>query len=271
MNKSIFIICFFTFLIHLTESSVYCMRLAGIRTRRIAISMSFVTSALIVSRLSNMFQAPLLGSLVDKSVRLSPLTALPHLELTFRLVIFCGFLGSLLGSFLAPTSITLFSHTIRHFQNHGSMPRMILSAFKPSNIIRICKSFRAPKLAALKTISFTNIPKTFLIMNMLVTAIYTIGVLCSLLASAYLPDMRATANQLSGIVNGLATILLTLFVDPSGARITDEAFHNIRPENDVRSVVFGLQMGRLIGTLLIAQIFFMPFTKYIVWVTRLLN
>ena len=47
--------------------------------------------------------------------------------------------------------------------------------------------------------------KQFLILNAFVTAIYTIGVLCALLAGAYLPQYRATAIQLSGIVNGIAT------------------------------------------------------------------
>lgn len=90
------------------------------------------------------------------------------------------------------------------------------------------------------------------------------------MAGAYIPEMRSTANQLSGIINGMATILFTLFVDPSGARITDQAMHNIRPESDVKSVVVFLQLGRLLGIFLIAQLFFNPFYHYIMWVTRLL-
>ena len=88
------------------------------------------------------------------------------------------------------------------------------------------------------------------------TAIYTIGVLCSLLAGAYLPELRATAIQLSGIVNGIATILFALIVDPSGARITDQAAQGERPESDVKSVVFFLICGRLLGTLILAQFFY---------------
>ena len=37
---TLLIICFFTFLIHISETVAYCMRLAGIRTKQIAIAMS---------------------------------------------------------------------------------------------------------------------------------------------------------------------------------------------------------------------------------------
>ena len=42
----------------------------------------------------------------------------------------------------------------------------------------------------------------------------------------------------------------------------------VRPESDVKSVVFFLQTGRLLGTLVIAQLAFVPFTYYIIWFTR---
>lgn len=265
--NSVYIICFFTFAIHFSETIVYGMRLAGIRTRQIAISMSFVTSSLIVSRLSNMFQAPLLGSLVDKSILVLNANAGVQLEHLFRLFIFSGFIGSLIGAIFTPSAVAIFGFAIRDFQYHGSLPKVFFKLIKPKNTLKVFRMIRLPKLSMLKTISLENIPKTFLVMNMMVTSIYAIGVLCALLASAYLPDMRATANQLSGIVNGLATIMLTLFVDPSGARITDQAFHKKRPENDVKSVIFYLQMGRLFGVLIISQLLLKPLTNYIIWVT----
>ena len=59
-----------------------------------------------------------------------------------------------------------------------------------------------------------------------------------------------------------------MFVDPSGARITDQAIHGNRTESDVKSVVFYLQMGRLVGTLIFTQLLFLPLTKYIMIVTK---
>jgi hypothetical protein len=268
MSHPVLFVCVFTFLIHVTESLAYCMRLAGVKTKKIAIALSFVTSTLLVSRLSNMFQAPLLGSMVDKTTKIGTDAALYALEMDFRVVIFAAFLGSAAGAFLGPTVVNFFSAAITHFQKNGSVPRVVVFALKPRNIVKMFRSFRLPTLSMLSDISLKNIPKQFLIINVCVTSIYTIGVLCSLLAGAYLPELRSTASQLSGIVNGLATIMFTLFVDPSGARITDGAVNGERPVSDVKSVVFFLQMGRIFGTLILSQLLFKPFAIYIMWATK---
>ncbi|MDA1353677.1 MAG: DUF2837 family protein [bacterium] len=262
------LICGFTFLIHLTESSVYSMRLAGVKTRQVAIALSFITSALLISRLSNMGQAPLLGVMVDQAVELGTQAAVLNLVMSFRLVVFAAFLGTLLGVLFTPTTVRLLGKLIMRFLDNGSLPRTVAMAILPRYWKGLWQCVRLPRFSMLRDISLANLPKQFLIMNVIVTAIYTIGVLCALLAGAMMPDLRATAIQLSGIVNGIATILLATIVDPAGARITDQAIHGGRPQSDVKSVVVFLLLGRLLGTLVLAQLFLMPLTHYIMWVTR---
>ena len=271
MNTPLITVCFFTFAIHTTESIAYSMRLAGVRTKQIAIAMAFVTSTLLISRLSNMFQAPFLGVMVDTAILNPTDTSLHLLEMQFRLVILSAFFGALFGAFLTPTAVVLFRKAILHFGETGSIPRLVFRALKPKNIVAIFKTFRLPKLSSLHSISAKNLPKTFLLFNVAVTSVYVIGVMCSLLAGAYMPEFRSTAIQLSGIVNGLATIMFTIFVDPPGARITDQALNNVRPEDDVRSVVFFLQCGKMLGTLILAQLLFRPMTLYIITVTKLIK
>ena len=271
VSQSLVFICFFTFIIHMTEALAYCMRLAGVRSKQIAIAMAFVTSTLLVSRLSNMFQAPLLGLMVDNAIIANTQTALNLLEAQFRIIILFAFLGALVGGLLTPTAVYLFGKAISHFQHTGSIPRLVIHGLKPRNFIKIIKSFRRPRLSSLRTISLKSIPKGFLIFNVFVTSIYVIGVLCSLLAGAYFPEYRSTAIQLSGIVNGMATIMFTIFVDPPGARVTDQAVNGVRKEDDVRSVVFFMQMGKLIGIFVFAQLFLWPFSNYIMFVTRLIK
>jgi hypothetical protein len=113
-----------------------------------------------------------------------------------------------------------------------------------------------------------HIPKLFLILNVLMVSIYCVGVLASLLAAAILPEYRATASQLSGIVNGMATIMLALLVDPTSAHITDQAVRGKRDINDVRTVVFFLLCGRLLGSMLLAQLMLAPAANYIVFATQ---
>ena len=255
-------------MIQMTETLAYCLRLAGIRTKQIAIALSFVTSTLLISRLSNMFQAPLLGTLVDSAVMKGDAASILQLEQGFRVIIFAGFLGVFIGAFLTPTALVLFKKMILRFKKKGSLPGIMISAFYPPNTVKIIKAFKWPRLGGLKNVKLSRLPKFFLTMNIFVASIHAIGVLCSLLAGAYLPEIRSTANMLSGIVNGIATVLLTMIVDPSGARITDEAVHGHRPESDVKAVVFFLQMGKLFGLLIVAQLLIKPFTYYIMAVTR---
>jgi len=268
MNPVLFV-CVFTFLIHLSETLALSMRLAGVRTRQVATSISFVNASFLVSRMSNMFQAPLLGAMVDAAVN-------PHSALTpemlgtaFRWIIFAAFWGNLAGAFLTPTFARVFEKGIYIFEKEGSIPHLIFAAMKPRNMKLLIKSFRFPSPASLKGIRWNAIPHTFIYLNVAMVSIYAIGVLASLYAGAQLPAFRATAANLSGIVNGMATILLAIMVDPSGARIVDQAVQGKRPEADARSMVFFLISGRVVGTLLLSQLLFWPATTYIMAATRM--
>ena len=264
------IVCFFTFLIHLIECLALSMRLAGARTKQIATSLSFINVAFLIARLSNMFQAPLLGALVDQAVRFN--TAAELLG-GFRLILLAAFCGNLLGMIFTPSVSYILIKGIDIFARQGSIPRLILTALRPRNFFKIFSNLRLPSFSYFKGINYKAIPHTFIYLNILMVAIYAVGVLASLLAGAFLPEQRATAVQLSGIVNGLATIMLAIMVDPSGAHITDQVIHGKRPLNDVWTMVFFLQAGRLLATLILAQLILWPATRYIMivtgWITNL--
>ena len=150
---SFYIICFFTFCLHLSESLAYGMRISGIRTKQIAIALSFVSTTLLISRLSNMFQAPLLGSLADATIHVGTSSALTHFELAMRFVIFAAFLGSLVGALLTPTTVTLFEKAIYRFLAHGSLPKIFIECL--FEISRICFSLKLPtKSMIVKSFSF---------------------------------------------------------------------------------------------------------------------
>ncbi|OGC21423.1 hypothetical protein A2291_07895 [candidate division WOR-1 bacterium RIFOXYB2_FULL_42_35] len=267
MNPLI-VVCIFTALIHFAEASASCLRLAGIRTKHVATSLSFVNASLLVSRMSNMFQAPILGGMVDTAILRG---SVDLLAANFRYIIFAAFVGNLIALILAPTSIHIFTKAIERFQVRPSVPRLIASLVLPRNFIPLIKSFRLPRLSSLKELSLQGIPKTFLVLNIFVASIYTIGVLASMMAGALVPAYRVTAVQLSAIVNGIATILFTLMVDPGAAHITDQVAQGKRPEKDVRTVVFYLLAGRVVGTLILSQLLFWPSAHYIKTVTLMVK
>jgi hypothetical protein len=84
-----------------------------------------------------------------------------------------------------------------------------------------------------------------------------------------IPQFRLTASQLSGIINGIATILLAVVVDPKSAVITDQVLQGKRKKSDVNSMVIYLVGGKILGTLL-GQLLFIPASKIIVFFTQLI-
>jgi hypothetical protein len=240
------------------------MRLAGVRTKNIATSLSFVNATLLVSRMSNMLQAPLLGGMVDTAIIKGNIGMLQN---DFRMIVFCAFIGNLIGAFLVPFFVSVYTESIIDFEKGHSLPKLILGTMRPSGMFKLAKKFKLPSLRSLKQFSFAGFFKTYLLLNVLMVSIYAIGVLASLYAGARVPAYRITATQLSGIVNGIATILLTLLVDPTCAHITDQALKGKRKESDVRSMIFYIVAGRVLGTLLISQLIFLPASDYIMNVT----
>ncbi len=258
------VVCFFTGLIHFTETVASSMRLTGVRTKQLALSLSFVNASLLISRMSNMLQAPLLGGMVDTAIMKDTVGLLWS---NFRIIILAAFIGNLIGAILTPFAVAIFTKAVKKFDQIGSVPRLIAYAFRPKTLATVGRTFRLPSRESFQGLSLKGIPQTFLWLNLFMVSIYAIGVLCSLMAGALIPAYRVTATQLSGIVNGIATILFTLMVDPIAAHITDQAARKQRAERDVRTVVFYIVLGRVVGTLILSQLLFIPGTTYIKAVT----
>lgn len=258
------VVCGFTALIHFTETIASSMRLTGVRTKQLALSFSFVNASLLISRMSNMLQAPLLGGMVDTAILKNSVEAL---WASFRIIILAAFVGNLIGAILTPFAVSVFTRAIKKFDQIGHIPGLIIYGLKPSTLVAVARTFRLPTLDSFRGLSLKGIPTLFLWLNLFMVSIYAIGVLCSLMAGALIPTYRVTATQLSGIVNGIATVLFTLMVDPIAAHITDQAARGERKEGDVRTVVFYIVLGRVVGTLILSQLLFIPGTAYIKTVT----
>ncbi|EMT39948.1 Protein of unknown function [Thermoanaerobacter thermohydrosulfuricus] len=264
--KRLIIVAFFTMVINLIDTLSYSIRPSGVRTRKLAVALSLFNIMAVISRLSNMIQAPFLGSIVDMAIKMDKVHLLQN---DMRIVLFSATLGALIGAPLMPTFVSIFTVAINGMEGAGTVPKLILKGFRWSNLKKIKKKIVLPRLSMLKGIWKANIPKTFLIYNVIITSIYTTGVISSLYAGAIIPEYRITASQLSGIVNGFATVLFTVVVDPVAALITDQALSGKRTQHDVDSMVVLLVFGKILGTLL-AQLIFIPAADLILFVTKLI-
>jgi hypothetical protein len=267
MNKLVVVILF-TAIIHLVDTLSYSVRLAGIKTKRLAMALSLFNIIVLVSRTANMIQAPLLGSIVDKAIN----EGRPGMLLSdFRLIIFSATIGSLIGALLIPTFINIFSKGILNLEKAGSIPHLLQMVVFEGNakLKNLKKDVRKPKLSMLDNLRPEKIPPVLMILNLIITSISTIGVLAAIYAGTLVPQYRITASQLSGIINGVATILLAVVVDPQAAIITDQTLQGIREKQEATTMVAFLVGGKVLGTLL-SQLIFLASARIVVFITKII-
>jgi len=68
MDLQLLIICGLTFVIHLIATLAYAVRIAGVRTRRIAVSFSLFGIVALISRTANSFQGPFIAKRVELDI-----------------------------------------------------------------------------------------------------------------------------------------------------------------------------------------------------------
>jgi hypothetical protein len=258
MEKIVLELFVLTLVIHLVDTLAYSVRLNSVKSGQLALSFSLFNLFVLVSRTANTFQAPLIGSIIGVSVShaIDPINDM-------RKVIFASTIGTFIGILLIPTFLRVFEVAVRRLEITGSVPSLVVEALQVNNIKRVVKSATRPTKTMLQRLRYREIPKRLLIVNALVTGIYTIGVLAANYSAILVTEQhRLAAVGSSGMINGLATILLTLFIDPKSAIITDQALRGNRPYGDVKALVVLLITTKLIGTLL-GQVLFLPAAKVI--------
>jgi hypothetical protein len=265
-----------TFIVQGVTIGAYAARLAGVQTARIATSISLFNLFMTAGRLANLFMVFFVAPLSDEAgnavARLQhdpvAVAAWQHtLDVQLRLVILGGTLGMIVFALFLPMFTYLFRKGVRSFEARGSLPHSLVRLVSPAVIGDVLRSQKFPTLAKLRSFTWKPLPRRLLIFNMVVTAVYAVGVQASYLASVLDVHVARTEVSLSGVINGIGTIAFTLFVDPTSAMITDQAIHGKRTIDEVRSMVFYLSLTAIIGTL-VAQLIFFPSAVVIEYVAR---
>jgi hypothetical protein len=256
-----------TALVHCLDTASYASRIAGVRTGRLALTGALFSIVSLLSRVANTLQAPLLGIAVDRMVRQGNLDGMVS---GFHWIIASASVGTLLGAVLIPTFTSLFSRGALAYESHGSFLAVMVHSLSTRGLSRISQHFRLPLPESVRNARRFNLPRSFFLLTVLVTAVYTVGVSSTIYASALAPELVRTATTLSGVINGVGTLLLVILVDPVSALITDQALRGNRPASAVSHIVVWQVAGRLAGTLL-AQLLFLPAALFVVNLARLLG
>src|SRR5436190_13544810 len=100
MDTQLAIICALTFVIHLIGTLAYSVPIAGVRTRRIAVSFALFNVLVLVSRTSNSFQGPFLAKRVEENLG----NIGSHSMIgDFRWLLLSATVATVAGGFLIPT------------------------------------------------------------------------------------------------------------------------------------------------------------------------
>ncbi|MHB8140187.1 MAG: lipid II flippase family protein [Vulcanimicrobiaceae bacterium] len=263
------------------QIGAYAARLAGVRTGRIATSISLFNLFVTASRLATLLYTLMLGPLSDRAGNAvatllkhhmtSQIDGVTHVfALQLRMIVVAGTVGTILGSLLLPMFTYMYMRGVRSFERTKSLPHSLIRLFDPRIIMDILRHVRLPKWSEIRAFSPRHIPRRLLIFNVLVTGIYAIGVVAAYYASVLDVSVARTALGISGIINGIGTIAFTFFVDPTSSIIVDEAVKGERPHDDVKAMVFYLALTAIAGWIL-SQVLLWPSAAVIADVARLVN
>ncbi|HET6225889.1 MAG TPA: lipid II flippase Amj family protein [Bacteroidia bacterium] len=266
MTTQLIIVIILTFIINLITTLSYAVRIVGIRTRRIAISFSLFNILVLISRTANGFQAPLLAKTVENDIKAGIFSN----EYPFRLIIFSCTVATFFGAALIPTFQRILSKAVINFSIHKSISKLIVHGFSKTGILYFKDNLTIPtKVNITQLKSEKAFPWKIFILNIFAVAILTIGVLSAVYASYLNPEYRTTASNLSAFINGLATIIMFIVIDPHLSAMTDDVMLGKCSEKTFRKYIVYMTIARLIGTI-IAQILFIPASELLSWIATII-
>ena len=271
MDKQLLLICALTFIIHIIGTLAYSVRIAGIRTRRIAVSLALFSILMLLSRTSNSFLGPFLAKRVETGI--DQHVAASTLLVDFRWLLFSASLATIIGAILIPTFQRAFCRAVEHFQVHRSVPKLLLHAVFKGGLSYLKTSASLPKPANVTGLhQQSGVSVSMTAMNVIATALWTVRASLSTLH-------RGAVRRLARPQH--ARNLQHAFIDHQRRRhhhdcclhrhvvsgMTDDVIEGKIEESQFRRAVVWLVASRLAGTL-ISQYLLVPSAVVIVGVAK---
>lgn len=269
MDRQLVALFLLTFVIHLIATLAYSVRIAGARTGKVAISLALFNILVLVSRTSNSFQAPLMAKRIESNLAQG---TLDQATADFRWLLLATSVATLVGALLIPTSQRLFGYGVLAFSKHRSLPRLLRKACSRRGLRLLRRCWRWPSLKNVELLAKRRsggISTRVILLNLVATAVATVGIFAALYAGYLDPALRVTASNLSAVINGIATLFLAIFIDPSLSLLTDDVAEGRTTEAGLRRSVVWLVGGRLLGTIA-SQALLLPSASLITMIARTL-
>lgn len=263
MDTQIIIVLVLNFIISLIGTLAYSVRLVGVRTGKIAVSFALFNVLMLISRTAVTFQVPILTKYVENTTGNSELLGI------FNYIIILSGIAAIAGILLIPTFQRLLHKAVLAFSVNRSIPKLLIHSFSKSGIRHMKDCVAVPVKENITSLNYKKLPKRLLVFNLLTVALITVGALAPIYAGSIEPDLRATCITLSSVINGFATIIMAIFIDPSLSIMTDDVIEGKTSEDDFRTCVVGMVASKMLGTF--AAIFLLiPATYVIVFIARVI-
>lgn len=242
MHIQIIIVLSLNFIISIIGTLAYSVRLVGVRTGKIAITYSVFNILTLISRIAVTFQVPILTKYVENNTDNRNL-----LNVFYLIIVMSGF-ATVIGAFLIPTFQRVFYKGVIHFSIDKSIPKLIIHSFSKAGINYIRECIAIPVKNNLTHINYRKLPVKIILFNIVAVSLITVGSVAPIYAGSIAPDLRATCITLSSIINGVATVLMSIFIDPWLSIMTDEVIEGKCSEEDFRACVVAMVGSKSIGT-----------------------
>jgi hypothetical protein len=263
LNSQIIIVLILNFIISLIGTLAYSVRMVGVRTGKIAVSFAVFNILSLVSRMAVTFQIPLLTKYVEHN---SDSNDLLHI---FNFIILVSGFATIVGAFLIPTFQRIFYKGVLHFSVERSIPKLVIHSFSKAGVNYIKDCVAIPVKGNIKGFNLRKLPKKIIIYNLFAVSLLTVGALAPIYAGSIAPDLRATCVTLSSIINGFATILMSILIDPQLSVMTDDVIEGNCTEEDFRTVVIGMVGSKTLGTFA-SLLLMIPASYLIVFIAKVI-
>ena len=248
------------FLVHFTGTLTYATRIVAIRTKMLALTLSMFNFISFFYRTVNGFQAPFLAKYIETNLNGNHAWD-PYS--TFVWLMLLASLATVVGILFIPTTQRIVTKVVEIYSKRNSFTYLISLIFYKHNLVSAARCFSLPsKKNMTQLLIFRDLPWKLLFINMLTTGFLTVGILSAIYAGFLNPGYRTTASTLSFVINGIAAILLYIFVDPPLGLLTDKAIQGSVGEPYFRRVIVWFGITRVAGTVF-AQLLFIPFAQLV--------
>ncbi|MFC4766867.1 lipid II flippase family protein [Effusibacillus consociatus] len=245
------------------DTTSYAARLAGVRTKQLAVANSLFAMLTFGSRTTTALYLPAIAGIAQRAINqgFDPLFPL-------QFVLLGAAVGTAAGIALLPATDKFYELGISRMEQQGTAIGVFKSlCLKKSGLRDLAACWRWPKWSMWKGISLAGVPKDMIFMNAILYAFFTVGSIATYYAGSLHPEVALTATGLAPAINAVGAFLLLFLVDPRGAIIMDQGIQRKVPMEVVKSSMVYLALSRFAGTVLSILVLY-PAALFVAWLAK---